>query len=161
MLALLSPPTGIFTASTGALSLPGLWACGLSYIRFPILLPFHLPLSRSLSFALQNSPPPPAINIGTYHFLHIAGFVSQIRRRSVTTGPTKWDHMYDLSYFFGFIVAALTYRLFSTVFPVKAKDGGEEMKTNPLGEAEMTFCDGKGVRRSGEEGVSRGLRMEV
>lgn len=44
---------------------------------------------------------------------------------------------------------------------MKAKEGGDEMKTKPSGEAEMTFCDGKGVRRSGEEGVSRGLRMGV
>lgn len=50
----------------------------------------------------------------------IAGF---IRRIQVTANGNGWDHVYDLSYFFGFFVSGLTHWILHTIFPTEKQRG--------------------------------------
>lgn len=50
----------------------------------------------------------------------LPGLVREVRGVSDGAG---WDHLYDLSYFFGFFVALLLYWALSALFPTKKQTG--------------------------------------
>jgi len=91
-------PTGTQLVSTGVPSLLGLWAFGHFFVRL-----FYL-------------PPPSAHHTNS----HPAGFV---RRVQGTSNGNGWDHVYDLSYFFGFFVSGTIHAALHTIAPAKKQTG--------------------------------------
>jgi len=52
--------------------------------------------------------------------MKIAGFIRRVRGVSNGNG---WDHVYDLSYFFGFLVSGTIHWLLHAVFPATKQTG--------------------------------------
>jgi NCS1 family nucleobase:cation symporter-1 len=52
--------------------------------------------------------------------MKIAGFIRRVRGVS---GGNGWDHIYDLSYFFGFLVSGTIHWLLHTAFPAPKQTG--------------------------------------
>jgi NCS1 family nucleobase:cation symporter-1 len=50
----------------------------------------------------------------------LAGFVRRVRGTNTQNG---WDHVYDMSYFFGFFVSLTVHCLLHTIFPAKKQTG--------------------------------------
>ena len=52
--------------------------------------------------------------------LYIAGFVRNVSHTSNSNG---WDHIFNLSYFYGFIITMLGYWVLHLLFPAERQDG--------------------------------------
>ena len=50
----------------------------------------------------------------------LPGFARQVQGVADGNG---WDHLYQISYFFGFFVSGFFYRAFSTIFPIERQTG--------------------------------------
>ena len=75
------------------------------------------------------SPPPPR---HTFTNANVAGFVRRVRATSSGNG---WDHVYDLSYFFGFFVSGTIHWALHTAFPTPKQTGASpfEMELHRAG----------------------------
>lgn len=60
----------------------------------------------------------------------LPGFVREVR--GVSDG-SAWDHLYDVSYFFGFLVALLSYWVLSAILPTQKQTGASPFVLNAQG----------------------------
>ena len=94
---------GIRQGSIGEHLLLGQWGCGRCCVCFSP--PFSAPLFQIRQLILAP---------------HIAGFIRAVKGQADGNG---WDHLYDMSYFFGFFVSLLCYWGFHAAFPVDRQTG--------------------------------------
>jgi NCS1 family nucleobase:cation symporter-1 len=81
-----------------------------------------------------------------------AGFV---RRVQVTNTGNGWDHVYDLSYFFGFLVSGITHWVLHAMFPLDRQRGSSpfEIELHRKREGQFTTYQNRS-NSSGDEEVA-------
>jgi NCS1 family nucleobase:cation symporter-1 len=81
-----------------------------------------------------------------------AGFVRRVRATSTSSG---WDHVYSLSYFFGFFVSGITHWALHTICPVEKQTGSSpfEMELHRKREEDFTAYVNRDASSGDEEAV--------
>lgn len=109
-----------------------------------------------LSCVCSSFPPNPFREDKTD--LGIAGF---IRRIQVTANGNGWDHVYDLSYFFGFFVSGFTHWILHTFFPTEKQRGSSPFEMDLHRSSAVEGQAPMGYRGSLESGSKEVVKSDV
>ena len=127
--------TGIPPGSTGELSHPG-----GSDLYWPIYL-FYL-----------NEQSLTNISRGMGLWPLLPGFIREIRGTSNHSG---WDHLYEISYFAGFVISFVVYLVLNALFPIRGRKGSSPFLHKGVGVLVTSDDESLGLEEGSKDGEPR------
>ena len=90
----------------------------------------------------------------------LPGFVQEIRGTSNQSG---WDHLYEISYFAGFVVSFVVYLVLNALFPIRGRTGSSPFLHKGVGVLAASEDESSGLEegsKGGEPRLTQGPQME-